>query len=107
MKKNKTQLQRIREIVARELDAGRPFPKRKDLAAELGKPPDHDFGGRVTFELQKIRIERGIATPQDVAAYRSKLGTYEPVSLADQQVMIVEELREEHELRWGSARRTA
>ena len=72
-----TQIERIIDIVNRELDAGNPFPKRREIAAMLGKPHNHDFGGRVTYELQKLKIARGIATVTDLIAVQSKVSTYE------------------------------
>ena len=89
-----TQLQKIREYVEAELDAGRKFPTRPQIAKSLGLRHDHDFGGRVTFELQKIKAGRGIATAQDLMALVRKAPTYEGTTVVRRQRMIVQELRE-------------
>ena len=93
MTRGPSQLEQIRQIVERELDAGRPIPTRPQLALELGKPRRHDFGGRVTYELQKIKIERGIATAKDIESFNAKDGTYDVGSAAFQQRRIIDELK--------------
>lgn len=96
----RTKLQRYREIIETELDAGRPFPTNRQLAEALGRTNDstrnYGLGGRYTYEKQKIKVERGIATPEEVRAFESKEGTYE-YSAAVEQRQIVAELKQRGE----------
>lgn len=92
-----SRIQQLTQIVEAELDAGRPVPTRPQIAEKMGLRRDHDFGGRVTFELQKIKVRRGIASPADIAAVARKeeFGTYAPPVRLTPQQRIVRELQQE------------
>lgn len=89
-----SRIQQLTQIVEAELDAGRPVPTRPQIAEKMGLPRGHDFGGRVTFELQKLKVRRGIASLADIAAVARKEadGTYSRLTLQQQ---VVRELRQE------------
>ena len=100
--KEPTKLERYRAFIEGELDAGRPFPTNKQCAEAIGRTggsfgQGYGLGGRYTYEKQKIKVERGIASPSEITAFRSKDGTYDSGSLGHQQLQIVNELKQRGE----------
>ncbi len=93
-----TKIQQYRQIIEAELDAGRPVPTNGFIARAMGRnnasTRHYGLGGRYTYEKQKIKIERGIASPTEVRAFQSKDGTYGPMSEAAQQRAVIAELKD-------------
>ena len=79
---SKTQLQLYREVIEAALDAGQKVPTISELARAIGRDNEstknYGLGGRFTYEKHKILVERGLASPDMIAAVERKRSTYEP-----------------------------